>query len=87
MSNHRDPCDRTGPAPRTWSGRYHEGHMLCIRAAKQIEAEGRNALHVEAKAKAAAAEAVASAASQGQIPPPGLPGGKRQRRSTRKQES
>jgi hypothetical protein len=85
MSSYRDPCDRTGPAPRMWSGRYHKDHMRCIRAAKQIEAEGRNAQHVEAKA--AAAEAVASAASQGQLPPPGLPGGKRQRRSTRKLES
>ena len=47
MRSYRDPCDRTGPAPRMWSGRYHKDHMRCIRAAKQIEAEGRNGTPAE----------------------------------------
>jgi hypothetical protein len=62
MRSRTNYCVLTGPAPRIFKGRYHKGHMQCIKAAKREEAEIR--YEPFAAAKAAAAKAVAAAAAK-----------------------
>lgn len=34
--------DRANPSGRRWNGRYHKGHLACVREAKKREALHRN---------------------------------------------
>src|ERR1035441_3686596 len=61
MRSRTDYCTLTGPAPRIFKGRYHRGHMQCIKAAKREEAGIRYEPIAAAKAEAAKASAAAAA--------------------------
>ena len=86
MRSRTDYCTLTGPAPRIFKGRYHKGHMQCIKAAKREEAEERYKPIAAAKAKAAAKASAAAAAKAAAPATKEAPSKKQPRKRTRRPE-
>jgi hypothetical protein len=80
MRSRTDYCMLTTPRPRIFRGRYHRGHMQCIKAAKRTEAEDRYRPIAEAKAAAAAAIAAKAAPVQAEAAAPAKKSGNRKRK-------